>query len=547
MRSMVAWGGWVAGWRWRGVDGCGVRRRRQRLGRGSPLRNERPSYENPGTVLYSIDTSEELKPPRLKARASAVRDSRGNFNRGIELSSFLIHESSGTPIDATFELELLGGHFSLIVQSRSGRGRRNSNYDRGLELILERLGALGATLVDAYVDSRNTQSMTVGERRLNVSDLGYPVQLGEVTDFGKLRMDLARAQASIGASEESNRNKRIRLQLDVPEFAPISDMIQHLGVAVSKSEWSGDEDETTEEQTSVAPTYRVADIIAEGCFIPKETLLSYLDAAERKKNLILQGPPGTGKTWLAKRLARVLIGSDPAELLQSVQFHPSLSYEDFVRGWRPGDGGTLALVDGLFLEIVRKAEGAPGSKHVLVIEEINRGNLAQIFGELLTLLEADKRDPAEALTLAYRKAGDEPVFLPPNLYIIGTMNLADRSLAIVDFALRRRFAFADLSPRFNDAWRTWVASRNALEPVFLGALASRVEVLNQRIAADTSLGDQYCIGHSFFTPPTDTPITDPHAWIRAIVDQEIRPLLSEYWFDDPQKVIAETNALIGSP
>ena len=307
----------------------------------------------------------------------------------------------------------------------------------------------------------------------------------------------------------------------------------------------GDE-ETTEEEMPTTPVYRVADIVADGCFIPEETLLGYLDAVERKKNLILQGPPGTGKTWLAKRLARALIGSGPVDLLQSVQFHPTLSYEDFVRGWRPADGGTLALVDGLFLEIVKKAESTPGSKHVLVIEEINRGNLAQIFGELLTLLEADKRDPAEALTLAYRKAGDEPIYIPANLYIIGTMNLADRSLAIVDFALRRRFAFADLSPQFNDAWRSWVASRNGVEAGVLGALASRVEVLNQRIAADTSLGDQYRIGHSFFTPPGDTPITDAHGWIRAIVDQEIRPLLSEYWFDDPQKVDAETTALIGA-
>ncbi|MFN3002975.1 AAA family ATPase [Mycolicibacterium wolinskyi] len=306
------------------------------------------------------------------------------------------------------------------------------------------------------------------------------------------------------------------------------------------------EDETTEEETPGTPAYGVSNIIEDGCFVTEETLLGYLDALERKKNLILQGPPGTGKTWLAKRLGRALIGAGSAGLLQSVQFHPTLSYEDFVRGWRPSGDGTLTLVDGLFLEVMKRAESTPGSKHVLVIEEINRGNLAQIFGELLTLLEADKRDLAEALTLTYRKPGEDPFYIPANLYIIGTMNLADRSLAIVDFALRRRFAFADLSPQFNDAWRKWVSVRNGVDTTILAALADRIGVLNQRISDDRSLGEQYRIGHSFFTPAHASTIDDPTGWIRGVVAQEIRPLLAEYWFDDPAKVAAETAALIGS-
>lgn len=307
------------------------------------------------------------------------------------------------------------------------------------------------------------------------------------------------------------------------------------------------DEETIEEETAATPSYGIGDIVADGCFLPEATLRRYLAALERKKSLILQGPPGTGKTWLAKRLARALIGQDPTDLLQSTQFHPTLSYEDFVRGWRPDANGTLTLTDGLFLELIKKAEATPGNRFVLVIEEINRGNIAQIFGELLTLLEADKRTPTEALTLTYRRHGEEPIYIPDNLYVIGTMNLADRSLAIVDFALRRRFAFADLTPQFNERWQAWVAKRNSVPSGVLAILAQRIGVLNQRISDDRSLGEQYCIGHSYFTPAHTNTIDDPARWIRDIIEYELRPLLAEYWFDDPARIETEAAELIGTP
>lgn len=314
------------------------------------------------------------------------------------------------------------------------------------------------------------------------------------------------------------------------------------------STWSDaetDDLEDDEEELVDAVTYTVDDIIAKGSFASADELNGYLDALRRKKNLILQGPPGTGKTWLAKRLAYALIGREDRSLIHAVQFHPTVSYEDFVRGWRPGGDGRLTLTDGLFLEVIEAAKSEPDTTHVLVIEEINRANLAQVMGELLTLLEADKRKGSEALRLAYPRGRDELIFIPENLYVIGTMNLADRSLAIVDFALRRRFAFADLAPQFNAAWRAWVGARNRIDDTFLRDLARRIDTLNGAIAGERSLGSQYRIGHSFFTPANPTAIDDPQAWLADIVEQEIHPLLSDYWFDDPARVEKETATLLG--
>lgn len=192
------------------------------------------------------------------------------------------------------------------------------------------------------------------------------------------------------------------------------------------------------------PPYDLDSIVADGCFLEYGELLRMLRRLRDKKNVILQGPPGTGKTWLATRLAYALIGCKDDTRVRAVQFHPSLSYEDFVRGFKPTSNKGFLPADGIFLEAVRQASSEPESDHVVVIEEINRGNPAQIFGELLTLLENTKRGEAHKLTLCYPDSDMRhlPVSIPRNLYVIGTMNLADRSLALVDMALRRRFAFS---------------------------------------------------------------------------------------------------------
>jgi len=283
------------------------------------------------------------------------------------------------------------------------------------------------------------------------------------------------------------------------------------------------------------PSYGIQSIVDDGCFIPEDELQSMLDLLKRKHNLILQGPPGTGKTWLAKRLGYALLGARSTSRLISLQFQPSLSYEDFVRGWRPGADGRLDLIDGVFLEAIVEAQASP-SPFVVVIEEINRGNPAQVFGEMLTLLEHDKRREDEALRPAYARSADERIYIPPNLYVIGTMNIADRSLALIDLALRRRFAFATLRPALGSPWRDWCMAHAGLSEAAVTDIAERMERLNQRIASDQSLGDQFCIGHSFVTPPMDRRIEDVGAWFGEIVKSELEPLLREYWYDNPSKV-----------
>jgi 5-methylcytosine-specific restriction protein B len=312
--------------------------------------------------------------------------------------------------------------------------------------------------------------------------------------------------------------------------------------AAGEQETEGEVREAFQVAAPIVP-YSVDDILKDGCFLVRAEIDLLLDRLRTKKNLILQGPPGTGKTWLAKRLAFALMGQKDDSKVRAVQFHPNLSYEDFVRGWRPTGEGKLSLADGVFMEAIKAASKEPSSKFVVVIEEINRGNPAQIFGELLTLLEAGKRTPNEALELCYPDADGKrrPVHIPENLYVVGTMNIADRSLALVDLALRRRFAFVGLEPRLGPVWRDWVVNECAVDSALVADIERRIADLNDQIAADARLGKQFRIGHSYVTPAHRLEAGDTKKWFQQVVDSEIGPLLDEYWFDAPdeaQKAIA---------
>lgn len=283
-----------------------------------------------------------------------------------------------------------------------------------------------------------------------------------------------------------------------------------------------------------AVPYDVDDILREGCFLERREIDRLLERLRTRKNLILQGPPGTGKTWMAKRLAFALMGERDEARVRAVQFHPNLSYEDFVRGWRPIGDGKLTLADGVFMEAIRAALSRPEAHFVVIIEEINRGNPAQIFGELLTLLEAGKRTPREALELCYPDADGirRPVHVPENLFVIGTMNIADRSLALVDLAFRRRFAFVGLEPRLGEAWRGWVTEKGGVDPALVDDIERRIVALNAQIA--DAFGRQFEIGHSYVTPTEKLEPGATREWFRQVAETEIGPLLDEYWFDAPK-------------
>jgi MoxR-like ATPase len=270
-------------------------------------------------------------------------------------------------------------------------------------------------------------------------------------------------------------------------------------------------------------------------FFERARIEQMLGLLQHKKNLILKGPPGVGKTFVAKRLAYLILGEKAAERVDMVQFHQSYSYEDFVRGYRPTEDGGFARHDGPFLRICNRALQDLENSYVLIIDEINRGNLSKILGDLMMLIEPDKRSRDWATTLSYSRDDEEPFYVPPNLHIIGTMNTADRSLALVDYALRRRFAFVSLDPGFETEAFAAELARMQVPTLLVQRIRTRVKQLNDKIREDRQLGQGFCVGHSYFcqVPAGRAPAGD---WYRQIIDTEIRPLLDEYWFDAPETV-----------
>jgi 5-methylcytosine-specific restriction protein B len=285
------------------------------------------------------------------------------------------------------------------------------------------------------------------------------------------------------------------------------------------------------EEESILKNYSINDATSD-LFMPEEDFRQYLELLRIKKNIVLQGAPGVGKTFVAKRIAYALLGVKDDEKVEMIQFHQSYSYEDFIQGFRPNPDGGFSLSTGVFYGLCKRAEESPGSKFVLVVDEINRGNLSKIFGELLMLIESDKRGKDFELSLTY--SPQEKFSVPDNIYLIGTMNTADRSIAMVDYALRRRFSFLSLIPQFNKRFDSFLKSKG-VKTALRKRIVNRISILNDEIKADkNNLGEGYQIGHSYFCPAGNS--SNDSKWYNQIIRFEIEPLLNEYWFDEPERV-----------
>ncbi|PHP66924.1 restriction endonuclease [Zhengella mangrovi] len=378
-----------------------------------------------------------------------------------------------------------------------------------------------------YFKSSGILILAYGISETNVPEVDWQAGQSEPTIAQYFRDEFQSVPERYGQS----RIRNIYRVADGLDFKAMANDVEGI-VAAYRDEMKGRAQGEFEESTELE-SYTPEDAI-EDLFVDRQKFDLMLYLLREKKNIILQGPPGVGKTYFSKQLAYALLGQKDPDRVGMVQFHQSYAYEDFVQGYRPsGDG--FQLRDGIFFQYCTKARQDFSRDYVFIIDEINRGNLSKIFGELMLLIEADKRGTDWEIPLAYSSGPDERFSIPENLYLIGLMNTADRSLAMVDYALRRRFGFVDLEPGFEtDQFKEFLVRRGTDEH-FLDRVINRLMIVNQRIAEDqANLGKGYRIGHSFFCSlPKGHSLDLAH--YRRIVQWEIEPLLREYWFDNPDK------------
>ena len=394
-----------------------------------------------------------------------------------------------------------------------------------------------------YPDKYYIYKYTVAKRASQKLDAGYEFKIGIFEQnmrnfysfYNELHTEAIKAESLIALLKSQLTEK----EYPDPEYRTLTTDISYY---ISQNYQDTEKDKNNPKEnggeklkpppTSCITPYTRADFLHD-VYMSEDKYDRLVTVLKRKKNIILQGAPGVGKTFAAKRLAYSLMEEKDDSRVKLVQFHQNYSYEDFVMGYKPyGDGFELKY--GIFYEFCEKARKDANKEYFFIIDEINRGNLSKIFGELLMLIENDYRGTKVVMP------GDGQEFaVPDNVCIIGMMNTADRSLAMIDYALRRRFSFFDMEPAYDtEGFRSY---QENLHSETLNRLIQQIVALNREIAEDASLGKGFCIGHSYFCGLTEAKTED----LQNIVEFDILPMLAEYWFDEPQKLQQWQNALLG--
>ncbi|WP_439395171.1 MrcB family domain-containing protein [Bradyrhizobium sp. PMVTL-01] len=466
---------------------------------------------------------------------------RSEFSGGQESTAFRVLRRLGfsiVPKDLLRELVL-----GFLTQADAGNDLRTSSYPeeyRGLQIrvsfgqgVVSRVPWI-AFLAPGEKVSEGIYPVLLYYREAKALFLAYGVsetkpparewknlQAETIVEFQRKQFD---------REPERYGNSYVDTCFQMPDGLDLERLTSRLDAMItSYLKQLGDEDARTQGSAPEVELPFSKDQALTQLFTTAEELEILLSRLELSKNIILQGPPGVGKTFFAQLLAQSFLGRISSERIRNVQFHASYAYEDFVQGYRPDGKGGFERKDGIFLRFCKRAEADLENKYVFIIDEINRANLSKVFGELLMLIESDKRDESFAVDLAYSIGDDKRFYVPDNVHIIGLMNTADRSLALVDYALRRRFEFFDLKPAFDKPqFSAHLLSAGVPEPLIAHIRHCMTE-LNSAIAADRDLGPGFLIGHSFFCSlPPEEEAEDAY---NQVIQYQIMPLLREYWYD----------------